>query len=247
MPLVSTFLGSTQATTGFLNLNEVVDKCALAYDQALAPNGPLTKLYDNVADASASVKRTVIYQVGNFPHFLEIGGASSTATSFYQRLYTLAMAAGALPSAITSGTGVTAGFVSFTIGTSTNIPYKVLFSPNVMFVKANADGVTGVFWWFSNFSDGNWRGASSLTSFVHIDSDTTGSITGASALSNGKFPDGGIPLLPVCCYVGTSVFEFVPLNYFGYNSSTTFSFYQDTEGKYYYIHGTATPYSVFIE
>lgn len=247
MPLASTTLGSTLPTTDFGNLNAVVAQCAALYDQALAPAGPLTKLYDNLGTESGAVKRTVIYQVGNFPHYLEIGGASSTAIAFYQRLYTLAMAGAALPSLVTSYSGITSGYSGLTIGAATIIPLKILYSPNVLFVKANADGAGGALWWFSAFSDGNWRGSSVLTAFVHIDNDTPGSIQGTYALSNGKFADGGIPLLPVCCYTGTSVFDYVPLNHFGYYYATIFSFYQDTLGKYYYINGTSSPYSVFIE
>lgn len=247
MPLASTTLGSTLPTTDLGNLNAVVAQCAALYDQALSPAGPLTKMYDNLGSESATVKRTVIYQVGNFPHYLEIGGASSSATLFYQRLYTLAMSADVLPSAVTFGGGVSSGYTSLAISATTNLNCRILFSPNVIYVKVGADGVSGTTWWFSPFSDGNWRGSEALTTFVHIDTDTNGSIQGAYALMNGKFEDGGIPLLPVCCYNGTSVLDYVPLNFFGYYYATRYSFYQDTIGKYYYIDGNSSPYAVFIE
>lgn len=247
MPLVAIMLGSTLPTTDFGNLNVVVAQCAALYDQALSPAGPLTKMYDNLGSESATVKRTVIYQVGNFPHYLEIGGASSSATLFYQRLYTLAMSADVLPSAVTFGGGISSGYTSFAISTTTILNYRILFSPNVIYVKTSADGISGTEWWFSPFSDGNWRGSAALGTFVHIDTDTNGSIQGAYALANGKFEDGGIPLLPICCYTGTSVFDYVPLNYFSYYYFTKYSFYQDITGKYYYIDGSSSPYAVFIE
>lgn len=247
MGLGSAVIGSALPVTDFGNLNACVAQLATLYDLALSPAGPLTKMYDNLGSESGAVKRTVIYKVGNFPHFIEIGGASSTLTALYQRMYTMAMASAALPSAFTSATGVSAGYNSFTIGVTTLVPMKVLYSPNVLYIKANADGVSGTMWWFSAFSDGNWRGSSGLATFVHIDSDANGTVGGSYALANGKFADGGIPLLPMCLYTATSVFDYVPLNYFGYYYNTLFSFYQDTVGKYYFIQGTGSPYAVFLE